>query len=340
MPDLFGLLEIPLPAPEDPRNEAVGDPLLDVMAAYFKAVLNADIGVAWAVVNPSRGGNRPAGPVAFTKTFDPNEGAFTTEHTPCLYVYRPEDPAPQRIRTTQSWEVVRSPIALLLVPPPPTDDKRKIRANMRNAVDKSIRRAVRKGRHPGWVIPGDDYYEPALYGSVFLHHAALQAWQYTSGGVKRVPINVEDEDGNRKPEYFGLLATILVDEQMVRGDDDLVPLSHVQGGVTVGNDEDGANGVAFGSYGFQPTLTACDPPTGGIAGGTSVTLSGHQFALDEDGDGLAVYTDDGVELDDVVLVDESRITATMPAHAAGTVGLVVMLPSGATAALAAAFTYA
>lgn len=336
MPDFFGLLEVPLPAPANPRTEAVGDPLLDLVASYFKAVLNADLGEAWAEIYPARSAARsPSLPVMHTETFDPNEGAFTTERTPCLYVFRAEEPAPQRIRTTQSWEVVRSPIALLLVPPPPTQDKQKLRTNMRNAIDKSIRSAVRRGRHPAWVVSGDTYYDPVDVGSVFLHHAKLQAWHFTAGGVKRVPINVEDDNGNRNPMFYGMVATILVDESLERGTDGLPELSHVQGDVIVG---EGA--ITFGSYRFQPSLLTCTPSTGGIAGGTDVTLTGHQFTLDENDAGLTIATSDGVELENVVMVDESTITATMPAHAAGLVGLVATMPSGATAELDDAFTYA
>lgn len=335
MPDFFGPLELPVPAPADPRAEAVGDPLLDLIAAFVKEVLNADLADAWAAVIPTRGAGRaPSLPVMHTETFDPNEGAFTTERTPCLYVFRPDDPAPQRLRSAQSWEVVRSPVSLLLVPPPPTQDKQKLRTNIRNAIDKSLRAAIRQGRHPAWVVSGDTYYDAATYGSVFLRHAKLQAWHFTNGGVKRVPINVEDEDGNRNPMFYGMLATILVDERLDRGTDTIAELSHVQGDVTLG---EGA--IVFQSYKFQPSLLTCTPATGGIAGGTAVTLTGHQFTLDENDEGLTVALDDGTELEDVVMVDESTITATMPAHAAGVVGLVATMPSGATAELAAAFTY-
>ena len=341
MPDDFGALELPVPAPEDPTSEAVGDPLLDLVASFMQAVINSDVGDAWASVVPSRGASAATTtslPVLFTDTSDPDEAAFTSKRTPCLYVWRSDEPAPQRIRITQGWETVRSQIALLLVFPPPTQSKQKLRTNIRNAIDKAVRAAVRQGRHPAWVQAGDTRSEPETYGSVFLPIAKLQAWQFT--GFKRHLLVIEDEDGKRGTPFPGILGGLLVDEQLVRGRPAFSAISHVQGSVTVGNDELAEGGIAFGSYKFLSALTACVPSTGAIAGGTSVTLSGRQFFLDEDDAGLTVALDDGTELTDVVLVDESTITATMPAHAAGLVGLVVTLPSGASAELAAAFTYA
>lgn len=336
MPDTFGLLQLPVPAPTDPRTQAVGDPLLDLVASYVKAVLNAELREAWAAVFPSRGvkgsdGTATSVPVVHTETFDPDEGAFTSARLPCLYVYRADSPEPQRIRTTQSWEVVRSPIALLLIPPRPTEEKQTLRASIRNAADKALRAAVREGRHPSWIVPGDTYFDPAEYGSVFLQHAKLQSWSFT--GVKRQTLTIVDADGERDA-FPGLMAGLLVDEQLERGTGRYAEMSHVEGAVTIG---EGA--IPFASYEVRSTLDACSPATGPAAGGTVVTLSGHQFSVDEDGGGLTVATLDGAALEDVELVDESTITARMPTHGAGPVGLVVTLPSGARAELAAAFTY-
>lgn len=331
MSDTFGLLELPVPVPDDPRTESAGDPVLDVIAAFVRAVLIFEIGAAWNNLYPGK-------PLVFTDTHAPDESAFTSKRTPCLFVYRADSPEPQRVRSTQSWEIVRCPVALLLVPPPPTQDKQKLRTKMRNAVDKAVRAAIRQGRHPAWVVPGDTYYDAATYGSVLVRHAKLHSTPMFSG-FRRHALTIEDEKGNRGTPFPGLLATLLIDERLERGTDRYDELSHIQGGVTVGNDETGENGVAFGSYKFQPSLLSCSPAIGSIAGGTSVTLRGHQFTLDEDDAGLTVALDDGTELEDVELVDESTITATMPAHAAGAVGLVATMPSGATAVLASAFTY-
>lgn len=339
MPDTFGLLDLPVPAPDQPRDVAVGDPLLDLVAAFMKAVLNAELKDAWATVVPARGkaNNAPAlsVPVPFTSTHDPEEASFSSEKTPCLYVYRLDDPPPTRIRITQGWEVVRSAVGLLFVPPPPTQDKQRLRTNMRNAFDKAIRGAVRDGRHPAWIVAGDTYYDPDIYGSVFLRHAKLQSWTFV--GVRRHPILIEDEEGNKQPPFPALLATILVDEQRVKGTQGTYPIDHIEGSVSIGPI---ADPLTFGSYDFKTTLASISPSSGPTAGGTTVTISGAQFFVDDDGEGLSVATSDGVALTDVELVDERTITAVMPAHAAGVVGLVVTLPNTSTASIANAFTYA
>jgi hypothetical protein len=349
MPDTFGLLQLPVPVPADPRAEAVGDPLLDLVAAFVKAVLNADVGAAWASVYPAT----PL-PVAFTETHDPNEGAFTTKRTPCLYVYRADEPPPRAIRTTQDWDVVRTAITLLLVPPPPTQDKQKIRTNLRNAIDKSIRAAVRQGRHPAWVVAGDTLYNATDYGSTFVTRANLQSWYFTLGGFKRVPITVETDDGDKTTTFFGLLGNVLVDELLVRGAARYAALANVQGTVSLGKNADGLNALPILSYQFQPTILSVTPAAGSSAGGAPITIKGRQFyRLTASGQNTTapallgcvdatVATSEGVALLNVTFVDEGTFTATMPARplGAGIVGLVMTMPNGSTATLANAFTYA
>lgn len=71
-----------------------------------------------------------------------------------------------------------------------------------------------------------------------------------------------------------------------------------------------------------------------------MTILGRQFPTGDDADGLVLATDDGTELEDVTVVDEGTITATMPAQDPGAVvGLVLTLPTGPSAELASAFTY-
>ena len=50
MADTYGALPIPIPAPAAGR--AVADPALDIMAAFFAAVLNARAQIAWSAVQP------------------------------------------------------------------------------------------------------------------------------------------------------------------------------------------------------------------------------------------------------------------------------------------------
>jgi len=91
-----------------------------------------------------------------------------------------------------------------------------------------------------------------------------------------------------------------------------------------------ANGF---TYTAPPTLTGVSPTTGPTAGGTSVTLTGQNFAS-----GAAV-TFGGVAATSIVVVSATQITATTPPHAAGAVSVVVTNPNGQSATLANAFTF-
>ena len=85
---------------------------------------------------------------------------------------------------------------------------------------------------------------------------------------------------------------------------------------------------------ITPTVTGVSPNTGGIAGGTSVTITGTNFVTP------ATATFGGVAATSVVVVNATTITAVTPAHAAGAVDVVVQTCGFATSApLPNGFTY-
>lgn len=71
-----------------------------------------------------------------------------------------------------------------------------------------------------------------------------------------------------------------------------------------------------------PVVLSCVPGAGLIAGGTPVTLTGTGFGFQ------ATVTFDGDDATDVVVIDETTITCTTPAHAAGAADIVVTNPDG------------
>jgi hypothetical protein len=81
-----------------------------------------------------------------------------------------------------------------------------------------------------------------------------------------------------------------------------------------------------------PTVTAINPNSGPVAGGTSVTITGTGFT---DATGV---TFDVAAATNVVVVNSDTITATTPAHAAGLVDVFVTTPEG-TGIGAGAYTY-
>ena len=106
-------------------------------------------------------------------------------------------------------------------------------------------------------------------------------------------------------------------------------------GITVSN-TDGQSGTLAAGFTFlgpQPTVTGIAPPSGATAGGTAVTISGTNFVS-----GAAV-TIGGTAATGVAVVNATTITATTPAHAAGTVGVMVTNPDNQSATLATSFSY-
>jgi hypothetical protein len=82
-----------------------------------------------------------------------------------------------------------------------------------------------------------------------------------------------------------------------------------------------------------PTVTAVSPPSGSTSGGTAATITGTNFAAG------ASVTFGGTAATNVVVVSGTSITATTPAHAAGTVNVVVTNSTGQSGTLTNGYTY-
>jgi hypothetical protein len=66
-----------------------------------------------------------------------------------------------------------------------------------------------------------------------------------------------------------------------------------------------------------PTVTVCSPSVGPTPGGTPVTISGTDFTSG------STVTIGGVAATSVVVLNSATLTCVTPAHAAGTVDVVV-----------------
>src|SRR5687767_4423218 len=82
-----------------------------------------------------------------------------------------------------------------------------------------------------------------------------------------------------------------------------------------------------------PTVTAISPNSGTTSGGTSVTITGTGFLTG------ATVTLGGTAATNVTVVSSTSITATTPAHAAGTVDVVVTNTDSQSGTLTNGFTY-
>ncbi len=161
MSDTFGALPIPLPAPADPTTQAVGDPALDVWASYFKAVVNANGGAAWAAAFPRRSGTQASPgaqipPVLATFTHQPTDetiAPFNENALPALFVYRASGPGPKYEGIDR--RVARDVMIVLWVFPTGSQAADRIRAPYVNGLVKILEKAVEDYRDPAWVYPGD-----------------------------------------------------------------------------------------------------------------------------------------------------------------------------------------
>lgn len=90
---------------------------------------------------------------------------------------------------------------------------------------------------------------------------------------------------------------------------------------------------AYTYLGAAPIIASISPATSPIAGGTAVTITGTGFV------GTPTVTIGGTPATNVVVVSPTSITATAPAHAAGTVSVVVTNADTQVATLTNGFTY-
>jgi hypothetical protein len=90
------------------------------------------------------------------------------------------------------------------------------------------------------------------------------------------------------------------------------------------------NGFTY--LGPPPTITSLSPTSGSASGGTPVTISGSNFVSG------ATVTFGGTAAT-VTSITATTIAVTTPAHAAGTVSVVVTNPDGQSATLTNSFTY-
>ena len=115
--------------------------------------------------------------------------------------------------------------------------------------------------------------------------------------------------------------------------------AHAVGAVAVVvTNPDGQSDTVAGGYTYSaapaPTVTSVAPSSGTTGGGTPVTGTGTGF-----GAGASV-TFDGVAATNVVVASATSITATTPAHSAGTVTVVVTNPDTQVGTLLDGYSYA
>jgi Domain of unknown function (DUF1929)/IPT/TIG domain/Glyoxal oxidase N-terminus len=112
--------------------------------------------------------------------------------------------------------------------------------------------------------------------------------------------------------------------------------AHAAGAVSVVvTNSDAQSSTLSNAYTYiaAPTVTAINPSTGPIGGGTGLTITGTNFVSG------ATVSFGGTAATAVTVAGSTSITAAAPAHGAGTVDVVVANPDGQNAKLANGYTY-
>jgi hypothetical protein len=112
---------------------------------------------------------------------------------------------------------------------------------------------------------------------------------------------------------------------------------YINGNISIAS---GAGGCIFAvgtTLNPAPTVTSVSPPTGVLAGGTSVTITGTNFQSGA----TAAFADltGSYGLTSVSFVNATTLTASTPAHAAGVVDVAVFNPDQQTGTLRSGYTY-
>ena len=163
-----------------------------------------------------------------------------------------------------------------------------------------------------------DFYGVSLAGLI----ASVNPPSAGTGGGVAVTLSGKGFIGTTAVRFGGVAATgvVVVSESMITC---VIP-AHAAGSVAIELDSaflTVSYPAAF-TYLVAPTLTSVAPATGPATGGTNVTLTGTSFI------GASSVTFGGSAAMNVTVVNNTTITCTTPAHAAGTVSVIVTTPVG------------
>lgn len=176
MADHFGLLELPYPASNLAQpdvidhSRAYGDPELEVVGDFLKAVIRYDLGAAWQKIRPGRltTGGPEFSIVEAVYTHNPQLYAFDANVLPSLWIYR--NNVQETDRSAPSLYIFGGTIIIRWVFPFEPDPRHQAQRDpFAIAIGKSIAAAVQAGRHVAWKRPED---RAILHG--------LTTWQATS----------------------------------------------------------------------------------------------------------------------------------------------------------------
>jgi hypothetical protein len=127
-------------------------------------------------------------------------------------------------------------------------------------------------------------------------------------------------------DFFGVSVAVSGNTVVVGAWKEDGSTTEVNGTADEASTEAGAAYIFTDVVALVPTITGVSPSSGSTVGGTSVTITGSDF------NGTTSVTIGGTAATDVLVVDDSTITATTPAHATGSVSILVTTPVGTNTA--------
>jgi len=156
MPDRYGAIAIPIPAPL--AGEAAADRALSLTLSFFMAVLNAHAQTAWSSVAPG------VPVVRAVSHGNPKSHGFNEKDLPALYLWRTGSHGLEQ--WAEDLAVEETTWTLLWVMQPAQQKHQRLRDTFVNGVVKVLRRALFTGRDAVWVADADLADADALKRSV------------------------------------------------------------------------------------------------------------------------------------------------------------------------------
>jgi hypothetical protein len=195
-----------LPVPVAAEGETAGDPLIDTLLSFFKAVLPAQAGQAWAEIAPGR----PI--VGATYPWDPMT-SFLDTALPALHLWRSEVQKP--VLLGQGLRVRPSTLMLNWVFPNDAQHKQRIRDPFLNVIAAVVNDVVEQyGRHPSWVVTGDTDPVAADRGSLLWSYAKV--FRFEAGRARHTRLDIPLYDvGARPKSYQRIELEISVQEELM-----------------------------------------------------------------------------------------------------------------------------
>lgn len=310
MGDMYGPL--PLPAPQPGPDEAIGDPALDIILPFLKALLNYHGARAWQAVSSYQNGGDLL--VVSTFTFDPGEDGgktFNTGDLPALFLWREEVGSSEWI--AHDYWVRSSKLILLWVPPPAPQADRARWQSIINLIASALDGILDPhARVPGYIFAGDT--DPiAQYQGSLLYRFLPFIWEFDVGKTKRQPVKITMVDGSATETYWATRTEIIIRER-ADTDDPAVHAFPLQGITVTGIENDALQIVP--DVVLNNDVRSIEPTSGSKVGGNVVTILGVGF--DDD----PVVTFGNEESENVVVSSNAIIRALVPESSS--VGSVVV----------------